>query len=142
MKKFIIGMLFSFNFLQLFAKDPVEIKVCKTFSECVMKSEKTDIHRKKITFYEEALKIYQPINGNLAKTKVFLLKANSIVREASGDTGYKGEIALKVTHKPEYKKLQFEKARADLKEVEVNLAKLSPTEQSLYDELIKILESE
>ncbi len=115
-------------------------KLCVTFSDCVAKAEKTDIYRKKISLFEQALTLHKVEDGDLAKIKILLKKADALVREANGDTGYKGEIALKVTHKPEYKEAQYVKARRDLKEIENKVSALSAAEQALYTELSTSLE--
>ncbi|GBF51913.1 hypothetical protein LPTSP4_34510 [Leptospira ryugenii] len=105
-------------------------------------AEKTDIHRKKISFYNKAIALFEAKDGVKNKARVHLKRANSLIREAKGDTGYKGEIALKVTHKPEYKKGQFDKAKADLNVVEPTLAELDSQDVALFSELKKILEEE
>ncbi|TGL61827.1 hypothetical protein EHQ58_04225 [Leptospira ognonensis] len=116
-------------------------KLCNSFSDCTAKALKTDIYRKKISFYEEALRIFKKSDGDLARSKVLLLKANATVREALGDTGYKGEIALKVTHKPEYKSAQLKKATADLDEAEKQLEELGEGERTLFAELREMIKS-
>ncbi|TGN14723.1 hypothetical protein EHS11_00755 [Leptospira ilyithenensis] len=121
--------------LSLFAQDGNAKKLCSSFTDCSSKAEKTDIHRKKIQLYSEAITNFKSSDGEKNKISILLKRANSIIKEASGDTGYKGEIALKVTHKPEYKKQQFDKAREDLNLIEANLNLLNTNEQTLYESL-------
>ncbi|MDZ4726363.1 MAG: hypothetical protein SH817_09400 [Leptospira sp.] len=128
--------------LGLVAKDPAPKKLCKSFNECITLAEKTDIHRKKISLYDEALVLVSDKDGISKKTKVNLLRANSLIREANGDTGYKGDLALKVTHKPEYKKAQYTKANTDLLIVQDHKAELSASELKLFEELQGMIESE
>lgn len=141
MKKIFLFLLLI-GLRNLTAKEPEIKKICSIFSECVAKGEKTDIHRKKMTFFEEALNLYKVSDGEKVKWKVLLKRANSIILEAGGDTGYKGEIPLKVSHKPEYKKSQNEKAKVDLMLLEENRELLSPEDQKLLDELKTILNSD
>jgi len=142
MEKFFLVITFIFSFSSLFSKETPPSKLCNSFSDCSLKANKTDIYRKKISLYEEALKLFKKSDGEVAKIKVHLFKANAIIREAQGDTGYKGEIPVKVSHKPEYKDAQFQKAEFELKEVEKKLTQLQGSEQELYEELSRILQSE
>lgn len=132
--------LFIFAVHVLVAESNVS-KLCNSFSDCTAKALKTDIYRKKISFYEEALRIFKKSDGELSRSKVLLLKANATVREALGDTGYKGEIALKVTHKPEYKSAQLKKATADLNEAEKQYEGFNTSEQALFGELRELIQS-
>jgi len=119
----------------VFAQEGNVKKICSSFSDCSSKAEKTDIHRKKIQLYDEAIANFKPADGEQKRISVLLKRANSIIKEANGDTGYKGEIALKVTHKPEYKKQQFAKAKEDLSSIESSASRLNSDEQLLYESL-------
>ncbi|MDF3820312.1 hypothetical protein P3G55_10395 [Leptospira sp. 96542] len=115
-------------------------KICLGFQDCIDKASKTSIHRKKINFYTEAIDRYANFKSEGRLAKVYLLRAKSIITEASGDTGYRGEIDLKVTHKPEYVKNQLVKAKLDLKFCEKYLSDFSKEENALYVELISKVE--
>lgn len=109
--------------------------LCLDFSECVQKAEKTDIHRRKIQFYTEAEGIWKETNSEQLLYKVLWQMANSIVKEALGDTGYKGETILKVTHTEVYKKEQFSKANSLLNRVTKRREFFSDSE---WEEILKL----
>ena len=129
---FIASLCFG---ISLFAQNGNAKQLCSSFKDCISKAEKTDIHRKKIQLYDEAIVNFKSSDGEKNRISILLKRANSIIKEANGDTGYKGEIALKVTHKPEYKKQQFDKASEDLNSIEPNLSLLNTSEQTLYESL-------
>jgi hypothetical protein len=129
-------------FSALFAKTMEAKEICSNIKDCLEKSEKTNIHRKKIRYYDEAINGQKSAKKNDLIVIVYLLRANSVIREAQGDTGYKGEIALKVTHKPEYIKSQYQKAKLDLIKVTSDVELLTPEYRALYLELNQILEKE
>ncbi len=141
MKKLLFISLFFFASEFVVAEKTVPSKLCNTFAECMAKSEKTDIYRKKISLYDEALVHYKKTDSEILRARALLNRANATIREALGDTGYKGEIPLKVTHKPEYKTNQFKKATADLDAVKANLNEFSSNERELYEELRNLLQT-
>ncbi len=103
-------------FLELLAQEKKK-PLCSTFSDCLEKAEKTDIHRRKVQFFTEAEAVWKKSDSEPILYKVLWQMANSIVKEALGDTGYKGETILKVTHTEAYKKEQFSKANSILNRV-------------------------
>ncbi|MCU0823681.1 MAG: hypothetical protein MUF77_03465 [Leptospira sp.] len=101
----------------------------------------TSIHRKKINFLTDAIENYSKKLTENERADLYLERARSIVIEASGDTGYRGEIQLKVTHKPEYKNSQMQKAKADLDLVNGLNQNLSEDTKIKYREIYQLYES-
>ncbi|WP_039927583.1 hypothetical protein [Leptospira vanthielii] len=104
--------------------------ICQSLSDCETKADATTIHRKKITLLSFGLTEYSKDFPVQKLIPFYLKRVRSIILEANGDTGYKGEVILKVSHKPEYKHSQLIKAEDDLRFLESNHSYLSK-EQSL-----------
>ncbi|XDD44559.1 hypothetical protein AB3N58_16215 [Leptospira sp. WS60.C2] len=108
-------------------------------ADCFEKSELTSIHRKKISYLSFGINQF----GNNATVHsilpFYLKRARSILLEANGDTGYSGDIILKVSHKPEYKSAQIKKAEADLAFIEEHLANCSVNQVNEYNEIKDLL---
>lgn len=93
-----------------------KIRSCKTFAECVTRADGTDLHRRKVQFYDAAIALWKSSDTQEARARVLYLRAVSLIREAKGDTGFKGDSStiLKVTHTDEYKDKAFADAKEDL----------------------------
>lgn len=122
------------------AKDSKK-KLCRDFSDCLAKAETTDVHRRKIQFFTEAESLWESKDTEEKLYSMLFLKANSIVKEALGDSGYKGETVLKVTHTANYKKEQFEKANSILIQLESKRTLFSESEWKEIQELTRIVHS-
>lgn len=129
-----------FFVFQIYSQDQ-KAKYCSSLKDCVKKSEATTIHRKKINFYTDALENFTSKVSDNDRAILLLSRAKSIILEANGDSGYRGEIDLKVTHKPEYKKAQLDKAKLDLDQVEKVLDKINENLRKEYSDLRSKLES-
>ncbi|PJZ44185.1 hypothetical protein [Leptospira brenneri] len=99
--------------------------LCNSLEDCGKKAELTEIHRKKISLLTFGINEYS--QGVLIQNllPMYLKRAKSIILEANGETGYKGEITLKVSHKPEYKQTQLKKAEEDIQFLNSNQNLLS-----------------
>ncbi|MCW7492722.1 hypothetical protein ND861_08690 [Leptospira sp. 2 VSF19] len=129
----LLALFFVFGFPLL--ADSSSKPVCLSLSDCETKADATTIHRKKITLLNFALSEYAK-NAPIEKLlPLYLKRVRSIILEANGDTGYKGEIVLKVSHKPEYKQSQRLKAEDDLKFLESNQNYLTSAQTSELAEL-------
>ncbi|EOQ95090.1 hypothetical protein LEP1GSC195_0694 [Leptospira wolbachii serovar Codice str. CDC] len=109
--------------------------ICQSLSDCETKADATSIHRKKITLLSFGLTEYSKDAPVQKLIPSYLKRARSIILEANGDTGYKGEVVLKVSHKPEYKQSQLIKAEEDLRFLESNQSHLSKEQSSELGEL-------
>jgi hypothetical protein len=133
-------LVFLFNLSSTFANEP-KSKFCNSLKDCREKFLGTSIHRKKINFLTDAIENYSKKLTENERADLYLERARSIVIEASGDTGYRGEIQLKVTHKPEYKNSQMQKAKADLDLVNGLNQNLSEDTKIKYREIYQLYES-
>ncbi len=86
-------------------------------------------------FFDEAILQHRSADKESSKIETLLKRANSIIKEANGDSGYRGDVILKVTHKPEYKKAQFAKAKDDLEQIDLKKNLLSEESLKLFLEL-------
>lgn len=134
MNRFLLLALFLvFGFPLLAGSDSKP--VCLSLSDCETKADATTIHRKKISLLTFGLTEYAKDTPVEKLIPIYLKRVRSIILEANGDTGYKGEIVLKVSHKPEYKQSQMLKAEEDLKFLESNQSLLSKEQSSELTEL-------
>ncbi|MCW7463866.1 hypothetical protein [Leptospira limi] len=117
------------------------LKQCVSLVDCEKKADLTSIHRKKITFLSFGINEFSKDATIQSLIPIYLKRAKSILLEANGDTGYTGEVILKVTHKPEYKQAQLQKAEEDLSFIENQLAKCSPEQVKEFNELKGILQN-
>ncbi|WP_244310326.1 hypothetical protein [Leptospira noumeaensis] len=109
--------------------------ICASLEDCEKKADATEIHRKKITLLTFGITEYGkdvPVQNLLP---VYLKRVKSTILEANGETGYKGDVILKVTHKPEYKQSQLHKAEEDIQFIDTNQSFLS---KENYSELLKL----
>ncbi|XDD48454.1 hypothetical protein AB3N60_17795 [Leptospira sp. WS39.C2] len=140
MKLMRLGFVFFLSVFSLFAQSKTN-QICNSFVDCEKKSDSTSIHRKKIMFLSNAISAYSKDSSVEALLSVYLKRTRSILLEANGDTGYSGEIVLKVSHKPEYKQAQLLKAEEDLKFIEDNMSKCSTDQIKEFNELKDLLQN-
>lgn len=114
---------------------------CDSIIDCEKKSDLTSIHRKKITFLTTAINEYSKDANIQSLIPLYLKRIRSIILEANGETGYTGEIVLKVSHKPEYKVSQMKKAEEDLTFLEKNFSSCSDDQKKEFQDLTKLLKS-
>lgn len=138
MNRFLLIALLILHGLPLLA-DPKLNVICFSLADCEFKAEATTIHRKKITLLSFGLSEYAKDASAQELIPIYLKRAKSIILEANGDTGYKGEVILKVNHKPEYKQSQLLKAEDDLHFLEANKMNLSKEQSSQLVELQSLL---
>ncbi|MCW7470899.1 hypothetical protein [Leptospira kanakyensis] len=134
MKHFLLIVLLILQGIPLFSDSKPKV-ICASLEDCEKKADSTEIHRKKITLLTFGITEYGkdvPIQNLLP---VYLKRVKSTILEANGDTGYKGEVVLKVTHKPEYKQSQLLKAEEDIQFLDTNQSSLS---KENYSELLKL----
>ncbi|TGL20960.1 hypothetical protein EHQ46_10745 [Leptospira yanagawae] len=108
---------------------------CNSLIECEKKADLTSIHRKKITFLSTGIEEFSKDVNLQLLIPIYLKKIRSIILEANGETGYTGEIVLKVSHKPEYKVTQLKKAEEDLLFLEKNISLCSEDQKKQIEEL-------
>ncbi|MCZ8343713.1 MAG: hypothetical protein O9301_11815 [Leptospira sp.] len=137
---FVLFIVLLFNHSFVYANE-AKTKFCTSLKDCRDKYLGTSIHRKKINFLTDAIENYSSKLNENEKAELYLERARSIVLEASGDTGYRGEIQLKVTHKPEYKNSQMQKAKSDLDLVIGLNQNLSESNKAKYREIYQLYES-
>jgi hypothetical protein len=90
---------------------------CSSFQSCYDLSTKTDILRNKIRYLDGAIHFWKTKDTKQVRARAFNERAQYLVREALGETGYKGsEINLKVNHNKAYKETSYESAISDLTE--------------------------
>jgi hypothetical protein len=88
---------------------------CDSFKTCYTKSISTDIYRNKIRYLDGALKFWKTTDGDGNLVKALLERANFLIKEAGGETGYKGgDMNLKVSHNKEYKETAYLSAIQDI----------------------------
>ncbi|MBM9590712.1 hypothetical protein JWG41_09675 [Leptospira sp. 201903075] len=138
MNRFLLIVLLTLLNLSLLA-EPKTKSVCLSLSDCESKADATSIHRKKITLLSFGIDEYSKDTAVPKLIPLYLKRAKATILEANGDTGYKGEVILKVTHKPEYKQSQLLKAEEDLHFLESNKADLSKEQSSELLELQTLL---
>ncbi|GBF44240.1 signal peptide [Leptospira ellinghausenii] len=114
---------------------------CVSLVDCEKKADNTSIHRKKITLLSTGINEFSKDATTQSLIPIYLKRAKSILLEANGDTGYTGEVILKVTHKPEYKQAQLKKVEEDLSFIENHLANCSPEQVKEFNELKGILQN-
>lgn len=137
MNRFLLILFVLFFGISLFAESKQK-SICISLEDCEKKADSTEIHRKKITFLTFGISEFAsgaPIRDQIP---LYLKRLKSTILEANGETGYKGEIILKVTHKPEYKITQLNKALEDVRFLESNQKSLSK-EESYELEKLKVL---
>lgn len=106
-------------------------KDCNTFDSCYAKSGQTDVYRNKIRYIDGAIHYWSEKDGESRLYTALVEKADYTIREAGGDTGYKGtEINLRVNHKKEYRKIAYQSAIQDLSEALKNSKYLGDKKQS------------
>lgn len=98
---------------------------CKSLFDCEKNAELTSIHRKKISFLSIGINEYTKDAPIQTILPLYFKRAKSIILEANGETGYTGEIVLKVSHKPEYKLTQLKKAEDDINFIDQNKSNCS-----------------
>ncbi|TGM06552.1 hypothetical protein [Leptospira jelokensis] len=108
---------------------------CNSLIECDKKADLTSIHRKKITFLSTGIDEFSKDADMQLLISLYLKRTRSIILEANGETGYTGEIVLKVSHKPEYKATQLKKAEEDILFVEQNISHCSDDQKKQIEEL-------
>ncbi|TGM88036.1 hypothetical protein EHR00_00325 [Leptospira levettii] len=114
---------------------------CTSLVDCEKKADLTSIHRKKITLLSTGINEFSKDATTQSLIPIYLKRARSILLEANGDTGYSGEVVLKVTHKPEYKQVQLKKAEEDLSYIENHLSNCSQEQLKDFNELKGILQN-
>ncbi|WP_291875293.1 hypothetical protein [Leptospira sp.] len=114
---------------------------CSSLIDCEKKADITSIHRKKITLLSAGINEFSKDATTQSLIPIYLKRAKSILLEANGDTGYTGEVVLKVTHKPEYKQAQLKKAEEDLSFIENHLSNCSQEQLKEFNELKGILQN-
>ncbi|MCT8335404.1 hypothetical protein NUH30_17110 [Leptospira sp. 85282-16] len=134
MNRYLFLVLFLVFGFPLFAESKQK-SICISLSDCETKANATTIHRKKITYLTFGLTEYSKEVPAEKLIPLYLKRVRSTILEANGDTGYQGEIVLKVSHKPEYKKSQFIKAEEDLRFLESNQNYLSKDQSLELSEL-------
>ncbi|EMY59690.1 hypothetical protein [Leptospira terpstrae] len=138
MSRFLLIAIFIFVGSLLLPETKPKI-ICDSLSDCEKKSDDTQIHRKKITFLSNGITQYSHGAATQNLLPLYLKRARATILEANGDTGYQGEVVLKVSHKPEYKQSQLLKAEEDLRFIELNQTSLSKKELSEFLELKALL---
>lgn len=134
-----LGFLFFVFLFPLMGQTKSDQK-CSSLFECEKKAELTSIHRKKITFLSIGINEYSknaPIHSILP---LYFKRAKSIILEAKGETGYTGEIVLKVSHKPEYTLSQLQKAEEDINFIDQNKSNCSVEQIKELDLLKRMLD--
>lgn len=131
-------LTFVFSFGILLAAEIKPKSTCNSLTDCEEKAGSTEIHRKKISLLSFGISEYASSATIRDLIPLYLKRVKSIILEANGETGYKGEIVLKVTHKPEYKMTQLKKAEEDISFLEANQNYLSK-EESKELENLKVL---
>ncbi|TGL41572.1 hypothetical protein [Leptospira perdikensis] len=139
MNRFLLIVLLTVLNLSLQA-EPKTKNICLSLSDCESKADATEIHRKKITLLSLGITEYSKDSPIPKLIPLYLKRAKSIILEANGDTGYKGEVILKVSHKPEYKQSQLIKAEEDLGFLNLNKIHLSKEQSSELVELQTLLD--
>ncbi|ABZ95843.1 Hypothetical protein LBF_4018 [Leptospira biflexa serovar Patoc strain 'Patoc 1 (Ames)'] len=114
---------------------------CESLIDCDKKADLTSIHRKKITLLTTGINEFGKDETVQSLLPLYLKRSKSTLLEANGETGYTGEIVLKVSHKPEYRIGQFKKAEADLSFIEKNLSFCSPEQMKEYHLLKEMLDN-
>jgi hypothetical protein len=110
---------------------------CNSFKTCYDRSTKTDIYRNKIRLLDGAIHFWKPEDTKQAKSRAYYERAKYLVREASGETGYKGkDVNLKVNHNKAYKETSISAAIEDLQEAMKDPKSLGDFEE----EVIALLE--
>ncbi|PJE02257.1 MAG: hypothetical protein CK427_08230 [Leptospira sp.] len=111
---------------------------CNSFKTCYDKSQTTDIYRNKIRYLDGALHFWRSTDGEGLMAKALVERASYIVKEAGGETGYKGsDMNLKVTHKKEYKETSYSAAITDLTEAIKYKSSLNKDEMDAAKDLLK-----
>lgn len=88
---------------------------CNSFKSCYTLSTETDILRNKIRYLDGAIHSWKAKDTKQVRARAFFERAQYLIREAKGETGYKGtEINLKVSHTKAYKETSFKSAISDL----------------------------
>ncbi|MCG6142355.1 hypothetical protein [Leptospira mtsangambouensis] len=138
MNRFLL-IFFVFIFgISLFAETKQK-SICISLEDCEKKADSTEIHRKKITFLTFGISEFASVASTRDQIPLYLKRLKSTILEANGETGYKGEIILKVTHKPEYKITQLNKAEEDLRYLESNQKSLTKEESDELEKLKTLL---
>ncbi|MBM9547502.1 hypothetical protein JWG40_10785 [Leptospira sp. 201903074] len=138
MSRFLLIAIFILIGSPLFAESTSKL-ICESISDCQKKSDETQIHRKKISFLSFAITEYSQGASFKNLVPLYMNRARATILEANGDTGYKGDVVLKVSHKPEYKQTQLTKAEEDLRFLELNQSSLSKNELAELLELKALL---
>lgn len=113
--------------------------VCISQSDCLTKLNATTIHRKRIGYVQELLTSFKKnlTEEEIAHLRLEMLK--SIVLEARGETGYQGEIILKVKHKESYVQTQMQKAKEIILDLRRDSSLLSKADQNELNQLETLL---
>ncbi|EMJ87589.1 hypothetical protein [Leptospira meyeri] len=134
MSRLLLILFILFFWVSIFAETKQK-SICLSLVDCEKQADSTEIHRKKIIFLTFGISEYASTASSRDLVPLYLKRLKSTILEANGETGYKGEIVLKVTHKPEYKIAQLNKAEDDVRFLESNQKSLSKEE---FDELEKL----
>ncbi|TGL88303.1 hypothetical protein EHQ68_10805 [Leptospira congkakensis] len=134
MKHFLLIVLLTLYGVSLFSESNLKA-LCENLDDCEKKADLTEIHRKKITLLTFGITEYGKGASIQSLCPLLLKRIKSIILEANGDTGYKGEIILKVNHKAEYKQSQLLKAEEDIQFLDANQSSIS---KDNYSELLKL----
>lgn len=117
-------------------------KNCDSFNSCYKKSQSTDIYRNKIRYLDGALEYWRTTDGEDVMVKALLERATYLVKEAGGDTGYKGsDMNLKVSHKKEYKETSYSAAIQDITDALKYKSSMNKEDQDSAKNLLKLATS-
>lgn len=118
MKKFLILTTILTAWIQCIAQERTSNipTNCNSFKTCYERSTKTDVYRNKIRYLDGALHYWKSRDGKNVRAGALVERAEYRIREAGGDTGYKGSEIVKVTHKKDYKESAYKSAISDLNE--------------------------
>jgi len=111
-------------------------KNCNSFDSCLEKSKESDVLRNKIRYLDGCIHYWNKADGDEKKIAAIIERAEYIIREAGGDTGYKGDdVVLKVNHKKEYRETSYNSAIKDL-EMLLDNSKLDSKSKGKSEQLL------